>query len=71
MDAEAKWFRRLMRVFDDMPHSVEVSVHNGGHIAMHEVGSRDKYFDAHGDLDNVPEMSSFACRRVFPCGEST
>jgi hypothetical protein len=70
MTAELRWFKRLQKVLRDMPATVEISVHNGNLVCMHERGAGRRYFDEVGDLDNVPEKASFVASDIRPCGES-
>jgi predicted RNA-binding protein with PUA-like domain len=66
---EARWFRRLVRVINDMPPSVELQVHQSA-IQMNENGAREAAFLRQGHADSVPEISSFRTSRVYPCSES-
>jgi hypothetical protein len=62
--AEARWFRRLEKCIREMPKSAEVTVRAGGQILIHERGATRRYFDKHGDTDNVPHLDSFNATHI-------
>lgn len=66
---ELLWFKRLRRVLDAMPETVEIQVHNSS-IQMNEAGAREATFLMEGTADNVEEIAYFQTDRVYPCSES-
>lgn len=69
MTDEEKWFRRLRRVIDDMPKTVEVQVHQNI-VQMNWLGAMDTEFERAGHVDSVEPIDWFQTKRFYPCSES-
>lgn len=64
---EQAWWRRFRKCLNDMPDSLEILVSAAGAISAAERRACKKYFDEHGDVDNVPvhcELSSWSGKGV-------
>lgn len=66
---EKRWSNRLKRLLKSMPKGLELQVHYG-FVQINEAGARDRYFESHGDADNVPHLDQISVDRVYPCSES-
>lgn len=53
-DDEVRWWKRFIRCAKDIPDTLEVLVGPYGELNAAERGSEIKYFNEHGDGDNVP-----------------
>ncbi len=67
---EKMWSRRFQRCLREMPRSLEVSVHHGGSVLLHERNAAAAYFERVGNVDNVPELDYFQVDHLRPCSES-
>lgn len=56
---ELKWWRRLKRVLDDMPETIEILVGARGQISPAARGASLEYFNQNEDVDNVPTYNDF------------
>lgn len=67
-EEEARWVKRIKRVINDMPASLELQVHHDT-ISVLARGTWASMGEG-GTADNLDELDSFKSRHVYPCSES-